>query len=98
MEFVTPEHLAQFERLSKLKFGQSWFPDLSALRGIQLGDEMANEVDELLSVSVGSWRCLFSIREPSIHMLTLEVLASFEFDRSFSSFSSIDAIQFHAFS
>lgn len=76
-------------------FGQTLFPDLSALKEIQLRDEMGNKVKELLSVC--SWQRLLSIRESAIRMLTLEVLASFEFDRSYSSFLSIDAIQFHAF-
>lgn len=58
--------------------GQSRFLNLSALKEIQLGDEMAQEVDELLSM--GSWQRLLSIREPAILMFTLEVLASFEID------------------
>lgn len=53
LEFSIPKHQARFERLSKLKFRQYQFPDLSALREMQLGDEMALEVDELLLV--GSW-------------------------------------------
>lgn len=65
LEFVIPEHQAQFERLSKLKFGQSRFADLSTLREIQLGDEMADKVDELLSI--GSYRKLLYIRSwPSV--------------------------------
>lgn len=95
LEFVILEHQVHFVRLSKLKFGQTWFSDLRALREIQLGEEMADEVEELLSE--GSWWRLLPIREPTICMLTLEVLASFEFDQSYSSFSSIDAIQFRAF-
>jgi len=60
-----------------------------------MGDELVEEVDELLSM--GSWRCLFYIREQAICMLTLEVLPSFEFDRSYNNFMSIDAIRFRAF-
>lgn len=64
---------------------------------------MADMVDELLSK--GSWHRLLPIREPGICMLTLEMLSSFEFDRSYSlcqlpldsSFASIDAIHFRAF-
>lgn len=65
------------------------------MREILLRDEMLDEVEELLAMA--SWRQLLSIREPAICMLTLEVLASFEFDRSYSSFSSNNAIQFCAF-
>lgn len=61
-----------FAPISKLKLGQPRFPDLSALREIQLGDEMAQEVDELLFV--GSWRHLLPIKEPAISILTLDVL------------------------
>ncbi|XP_039119937.1 uncharacterized protein LOC120256292 [Dioscorea cayenensis subsp. rotundata] len=50
LEFVITEHQARFERLSKLKFGQSRFADLSTLRETQLGDEKADEVVELLSI------------------------------------------------
>lgn len=72
MEFAILKHQACFERLEKFKFGQSRFPNLSAVREIQLGDDIADEIDELLSAS--NWWHLLSIREPVIHMLTLEVL------------------------
>lgn len=57
---------------------------MSALREIKLGDKMADEVEKL--ISVGSWRRLMSIRELASHMLTLELLATFEFDHLFSKF------------
>lgn len=56
---------------------------------------MAYEVEELLLV--GRRRQLLLFREPTIRILTLEVLALFEFDIAYSSFSGIDAIQFRAF-
>lgn len=56
---------------------------------------MALKVDELLFM--GSCRCLLFIREMAICMLTLEVQASFEFDQSYNSFMSIEAIQFRAY-
>lgn len=95
LEFTIPEHEVRFKRLLKLKLRQFWFPNLSALREIQFGNKMAQEIDELLSV--GSWRRLLSIKELVIHMLTLEVLTSFEFDRSYINFESIDTIYFRAF-
>lgn len=57
---------------------------------------MADQVEELLSM--GSWRGLLSIQEPAIPMLTLEVLALFEFDRPYNTFSNINTIQFRVFS
>lgn len=77
LKFAIPEHQVIFERLSKLKFGLSRFPDVNALREIQLGDEMTQEVEELLSI--GSWWHLLSIKEPSIRMLNwrcLDLLSS----------------------
>lgn len=68
---------------------------MNALREIQFRDEMAHEVEELLSV--GSWRRLLSIKEPAILMLTLEVLPSFEFDQSYNSFTSDDTLLLCAF-
>lgn len=68
MEFAIPEHQAQFKRLSKLRFGQSQFPDVSALIEILMAGEMADEVEEHLSFC--SWHRLLSIREPAIHLLT----------------------------
>lgn len=56
---------------------------------------MADDVEKL--PSVGNWWHLLSIKKLAIHMLRLKMLASFEFDRSYNSFSSIDAIQFCAF-
>lgn len=53
---------------------------MSVLREIQLGYEMVDEVDKLLSMD--SWWRLLSIQETAICMLTLEMLASFAFDRS----------------
>lgn len=50
IEFAIPEHQAQFEHLSKLKFRKLRFPVLSMLREIQLGDDMVDKVDELLLV------------------------------------------------
>lgn len=90
VEFTIPEHQAWFTRLYKLKFSQTWFPDLSELREILLGDDMADDVKEL--ISGGSWWRLLFIREPAIRMLTLEVLSSFEFDRSYNCFSNINTI------
>lgn len=84
LEFAIPEHQACFEHLLKLKFGPSRFPDLSALREIQLANEIADEVKELLSV--GSLCHLLFIRKMAIRTKTLEVLALFKFARSYSSF------------
>jgi len=56
---------------------------------------VAEEVNRLLEV--GSWRRLMMIREPVIRSLTLEVLATFEFDRDYSSFSDAETIQFRVF-
>lgn len=39
-------------------------------------------------------KALLAIQDPAIHMLTLKVLSSFEFDCSYSSFDNIDTIQF----
>lgn len=72
MEFAIPEHQARFERLAKLKFGQTHFPYLNTIREIQLSNDMAGEVEQLLAV--GSWHQLLLIHEPAIHMLTVEVL------------------------
>lgn len=51
---------------------------------------MALEVRDLLSV--GGWQRLLSIRDSAIHTLTLEVLASFDFDRSYTSLIQEDKI------
>ncbi len=68
--FHIPEHQARFTRLSALRFGQSRHIDLSIVREIQGGAELAEELEELFSV--GGWA--------AIRSLTLEVLATFEFD------------------
>jgi len=93
--FDVPEHQARFERLEKLKFGQSRILDLVTLRTAEWGDIIVDEIEELLFV--GNWRRLLFIRDPAIRTLTLEVLASFEFDRSYKDFSSVDTIRFRAF-
>lgn len=82
IEFVIPKHQACFARLGKLKFRQTRFTNVDALREVQKGDDIVDEIEEMLSV--GSWRWLLSIRELAIRMLTLEVLVSLEFDRSYS--------------
>ncbi|WP_375678257.1 hypothetical protein, partial [Bartonella sp. AP72JLCBS] len=82
----------RFERLEKLKFGQSRIPDLVTLRTAEWGDVVADEIEGLLAV--GNWQRLLYIRDPAIRTLTLEVLASFEFDRSYRDLSSVDTIQF----
>ncbi|WP_375673403.1 hypothetical protein, partial [Bartonella sp. CL25QHWL] len=56
---------------------------------------VADEVEGLLAV--GNWQRLLYIRDPAIKSLTLEVLASFEFNRSYKDLSSVDTIQFRAF-
>lgn len=68
---------------------------MSALREIPLGDEMAQEIAEIFFV--GGWHRLLPIRELVNRLLTLEVLTSFEFDRSYSSFTSNNTIWFCAF-
>ena len=95
MEFTLPAHRARFERLAKLKFGQTRIPDVGSLRKVQLADDMADEVEKLLLV--GSWHKLLNIHDPAIRSLTLEVLASFVVDRSYAHFDSVGAIQFRAF-
>lgn len=70
-----------------------WIVEVSKLEyfeGDSVGDEMTDKVEKL--IVVGRWHILLSIREQVIHMLTLEVLALFEFDRSYSSFVTIDSI------
>lgn len=69
IEFAIPEHQAWFERLSKLKLGQLRFPDLNALKEVQRGDEIADEIEELLAI--GSWQRLLFIHEYTIHLLAL---------------------------
>ena len=64
MNFTIPEHRVYFERLSRVRFGQTRFLDTSILRDMQQGDELADEVEDL--VSVGGWRQLLTIREPAI--------------------------------
>lgn len=63
---------------------------LEYFEGDSVGDEMTDKVEKL--IVVGRWHILLSIREQVIHMLTLEVLDLFEFDRSYSSFVTIDSI------
>lgn len=50
LEFVIPKHQARFERMSKLRVGQSRFPNVGALREVQLADDMTDEVEELLAM------------------------------------------------
>lgn len=57
-------------------------------------EELVEEVHELISI-VG-WKKLFSIRDQATQDFTLEVLASFDFDRSHADFSSEDMIWFSA--
>lgn len=57
--FTIPEHQAQFEWLSRLRFGQTQFPNMSALREIQSAEGMADEVEDILAV--GSWGRLLLI-------------------------------------
>jgi len=56
---------------------------------------VADEIEGLLAV--GNWQRLLFIQEPAIRSLTLEVLDSFEFDRSYRDLASINTIQFRAF-
>ncbi|KAH7659753.1 hypothetical protein IHE45_16G050900 [Dioscorea alata] len=93
-EFSITEHQVRFERLSGLRFGKTRYLDLSIVRSIQGGDSVADEIGELLSV--GSWERLMVIRDSVIRPFTLEVLASFEFDRGYSSFTEGTTVQFRA--
>ena len=93
--FNRPEHQVRFERLEKLKFGQSRIPDLVTLRTAEWGDMVGDDIEGLLTV--GNWQRLLFIQDPAIRTLTLEVLASFEFDRSYRDLSSVSTIQFRAF-
>lgn len=88
MEFTIPEHQQRFEGIQKLKFGQSHFIDWDALGEIG----QADDVREL--VIIGEWDQLLSISDPIRRDITLELLASFSFDRSHADFDKDDTIQF----
>lgn len=90
MEFTIPEHQQRFEGIQKLKFGQSHFIDWDALGEIG----QADDVREL--VIIGEWDQLLSISDPIRRDITLELLASFSFDRSHADFDKDDTIQFWA--
>jgi len=53
-QFTIPEHQARYVRLARLRFGQTRLPDLDSLRGVKLGGEMADEVEQMLAV--GGWQ------------------------------------------
>lgn len=72
----------------------TWLQAVVAIDHAKAG-ELVEEVCELLLV--GGWNKILSIHNPATRDLTLEVLASFDFNHYFMDFHSRDMIRFHTF-
>lgn len=71
-----------------MKYGQTRFIDWDALGEIGLVEDVHKFVE------VGGWERILSIRDPTHRDITLEVLASFSFDCSYTDFDRENTIRF----